>query len=67
MADNKTKPAAKTNGGNNGNNNRNNGGFTPTFRTYASLSDGEKEAFKQGATTANNNIKERLGLKKPRD
>jgi len=31
------------------------------------MTPGEQAAFRQGATTANNNIKERLGLKKPRD
>ena len=46
---------------------KNNSGFTPTFVKYNDMSDREKAIFKQGATTANNNVKERLGLKKPRD
>ena len=41
--------------------------FTPTFKKYSAMSDGEKACFRQGATTANNSIKEKLGLKKPRD
>jgi len=41
--------------------------FTPTFVKYDTMSDREKAIFRQGATTANNSVKERLGLKKPRD
>ena len=54
MADNKKKGGG------------NNGGFTPTFRKYADMSQGEKDAFRQGATTANNSVKEKLGLKAPK-
>lgn len=58
MADNKKntggKPAAKDNG------------FQPTFRKYSSMNKGEQEAFKQGAKTVENKVKENLGLKKPR-
>jgi hypothetical protein len=41
--------------------------FQPTFVKYKELNDREKSIFRQGATTANNSIKERLGLKKPRE
>ena len=41
-------------------------GFQKSFRSYKSMNDGEQAAFRQGATTANNSIKEKLGLKKPR-
>lgn len=71
MADNKKKntgnAGSKNSGGNGGGNRGNSGGFVPTFRYYADMDEGEQAAFKQGATTANNNIKERLGLKKPRE
>ena len=59
MAKDTKKPAPANSGGNNN-------GFTPTFRKYSDMSKGEQEAFRQGATTANNGIKERLGLKKPK-
>jgi len=41
--------------------------FTPTFRKYADMSPSEQAAFKQGATTVGNTVKENLGLRKPRD
>ena len=42
--------------------------FKPTFISYKNdMNEREQAIFRQGATTANNNIKERLGLKKPRD
>jgi len=44
-----------------------NANFQKTFRSYKSMNEGEQAAFRQGATTANNSIKEKLGLKKPRD
>ncbi|MCL2061145.1 MAG: hypothetical protein FWH03_00765 [Firmicutes bacterium] len=53
----------KTSGKNTANNN---GTFTPTFRKYASMNEGEKQAFRQGAKTSENKVKERLGLTKPR-
>jgi hypothetical protein len=40
--------------------------FKPTFVKYDTMTEREKGIFKQGATTANNSIKEKLGLKKPR-
>ena len=58
MGKNTTKPAPASGGGNKP--------FTPTFRKYADMTQGEKDAFRQGATTANNGVKERLGLKKPK-
>jgi len=42
-------------------------GFTPTFVKYKSMTEREQAIFRQGATTANNSVKEKLGLKKPRD
>ena len=47
-------------------NNNSGGGFQKTFVKYSDMNEREKGIFKQGATTANNNVKERLGLKKPR-
>ena len=41
--------------------------FKPTFIPYNTMDEREKGIFKQGAATANNSIKERLGLKKPRE
>ena len=51
------------------NNNYNGGGkpFTPTFKKYANMNADEQAAFKQGASMVNNNVKERLGLKKPKN
>lgn len=65
MAD--KKETKNTSTGSSGGNNGVRKEFTPTFRKYSDMSQGEQEAFKQGATTANNNIKERLGLKKGKD
>ena len=48
-------------------NNKKANDFKPTFKKYSAMSKSEQEAFKQGATTANNSIKERLGLKKPKN
>lgn len=56
MAKNTSKPAE-----NNGNN------FQPTFRKYSDMSDGEKAAFRQGAKTSENKVKERLGFTKPKN
>ena len=39
--------------------------FQTTFKKYAEMTPGEKDCFKQGAVTANNNVKEKLGLKLP--
>jgi hypothetical protein len=64
MADNK-KSAWKSNAP--VNNGSGSGGFTPTFRKYADMSDGEKAAFRQGAKTSENKVKERLGFTKPRN
>ena len=47
-------------------NNNNSGNFQKTFVKYVDMNEREKGIFKQGATTANNNVKEKLGLKKPR-
>ncbi len=44
----------------------NNGEFQPTFRKYADMSDSEKAAFRQGAKTSENKVKERLGFTKPK-
>jgi len=52
------KPAANT--GSNTN-------FQPTFRKYNDMSPSEQAAFRQGATTVGNKVKENLGLRKPRD
>ena len=41
--------------------------FQPTFRKYADMNDGEQAAFRQGAKTSENKVKERLGFIKPRD
>jgi hypothetical protein len=64
MADNKKggKPAAPANNGRG-----NNGGFQPTFRKYADMTDTEKAAFRQGAKTSENKVKERLGFTKPKN
>ena len=37
--------------------------FTPTFRRYDDMNSGEQAAFRQGATTVSNKVKENLGLK----
>jgi len=58
MADNK-----RSNGGKN---TASNNGFQPTFRKYNDMNKGEQEAFRQGAKTVENKVKENLGLKKPR-
>jgi len=52
--------AAKKNSGNGGN-------FTPTFRKYRDMNDSEKQAFRQGAKTSENKVKERLGFTKPKN
>ena len=41
--------------------------FVPTFKKYKDMTPSEQAIFRQGATTANNSIKERLGLKKERE
>lgn len=58
MADNK-----KNNGGKSGNKYD----FQPTFRKYADMSEGEQAAFRQGAKTSENKVKERLGFTRPSD
>ena len=45
----------------------NNGGFQPTFRKYADMTQSEKDAFRQGAKTSENKVKERLGFIRPSD
>ena len=50
-----------------GKNTANNNGFQPTFRKYANMSEGEQAAFRQGAKTSENKVKERLGFTKPKD
>ena len=45
----------------------NNGNFTPTFRKYADMTQSEKDAFRQGAKTSENKVKERLGFIRPTD
>lgn len=57
---NNSKPVAPATG--NGNN-----GFQPTFRRYQDMSDTEKAAFRQGAKTSENKVKERLGFVKPKN
>ena len=58
------KPAPKPAPAQTGNGN---GGFTPTFRKYADMNSGEQAAFKQGAKTVENKVKQNLGLTKPKD
>ena len=41
--------------------------FVQTFKKLDKMTEGERNAFNQGAITANNNVKERLGFRKPRD
>ena len=43
-----------------------NGNFTPTFKKYNSMNTGEQAAFRQGAKTVENKVKEKLGFTKPR-
>lgn len=63
MAKNTNKPTAD-----NGNQNNNSGNnFQPTFRKYSDMSDSEKAAFRQGAKTSENKVKERLGFTKPKN
>ena len=45
----------------------NNGSFQPTFRKYADMTQSEKDAFRQGAKTSENKVKERLGFIKPKN
>jgi len=40
--------------------------FVTTFRKYEDMNPGEQAAFKQGCKTVSNDIKEKLGFKKPR-
>lgn len=44
---------------------KSNNTFAPTFRKYKSMSESEQAAFRQGAKTTENRVKERLGFKKP--
>lgn len=62
MAKSTVKPAADS-----GKQNKGTNGFQPTFRKYADMSDGEKAAFRQGAKTSENKVKERLGFTKPKN
>lgn len=63
MAKNTTKPA--TDSGNQTNNSGNK--FQPTFRKYSDMSESEQAAFRQGAKTSENKVKERLGFTKPKN
>ena len=58
--------ADKKNSGGKNTANNNDNGFTPTFRKYNDMNKGEQDAFRQGAKTVENKVKENLGLKKPR-
>lgn len=40
--------------------------FTPTFRKYKSMNESEQAAFRQGAKTTENRVKEHLGFKRPK-
>lgn len=62
MAKSTAKPAA-----NGGNQNKGANGFQPTFRKYKDMTEGEQAAFRQGAKTSENKVKERLGFTKPRN
>ena len=55
------KPAAES-----GNQNKGVNGFQPTFRKYKDMTESEQAAFRQGAKTSENKVKERLGFTKPR-
>lgn len=44
-----------------------NNGFQPTFRKYKDMTESEQAAFRQGAKTSENKVKERLGFTKPRN
>ena len=59
------KSMAKSNKNTN-NHNAGKNSFTPTFRKYSDMNEGEQAAFRQGAKTSDNKVKERLGLTKPR-
>lgn len=61
MAKNTATPTAE-----NGNQNKGAGGFQPTFRRYKDMTESEQAAFRQGAKTSENKVKERLGFTKPR-
>lgn len=52
-----SKPKANTAANNN---------FKPDFRKYSDMNSGEQAAFRQGAKTVENKVKENLGFKKPR-
>lgn len=62
MAKNTAKPAA-----NSGNQQSVANNFQPTFRKYSDMNDSEKAAFRQGAKTSENKVKERLGFTKPKN
>lgn len=65
MADKKStggKPAADS-----GNQNSNGNNFKPTFRKYKDMTESEQAAFRQGAKTSENKVKERLGFTKPKN
>ena len=61
MAKNTAKPAES------GNQNKGAGGFQPTFRKYKDMTESEQAAFRQGAKTSENKVKERLGFTKPKN
>jgi|GEM_PF-6603497 len=61
MAKNTNAPAPANNGGG-----KNGGGFKPTFRKYADMTDDQKECFRQGAKMHENKIKDRLGMLPPK-
>lgn len=62
MVKNTAKPAAES-----GNQNKGASGFQPTFRKYKDMTESEQAAFRQGAKTSENKVKERLGFTKPRN
>lgn len=62
MAKSTAKPAADS-----GNQNKGANGFQPTFRKYKDMTESEQAAFRQGAKTSENKVKERLGFTKPRN
>jgi hypothetical protein len=41
--------------------------FVSTYKSYKSMTPGEQNAFRQGANTVSNKVKENLGLRKPKE
>lgn len=62
MAKSTAKPAAESD-----NQSKGAGGFQPTFRKYKDMTESEQAAFRQGAKTSENKVKERLGFTKPKN